>query len=616
MKRRVISLLLIVVLIFGMFPISANAAAKYSVNDAIAYAKAHWNDGKGLCAEFVSRCVKAGGLSMTVQTGTGSCYRAIMSASGLKRETIKLNASGYATKALNGDRLAKGDVVIQWCTTHNIAPHIMICGGYDSKGYATYYAHNGAMNNQRYNLGLNEAYEHTKACDMGGQVIRLSTLDPAVAGDSVSFNDTAVSANAYNATFTTKLSYTGTRPTAMGFELGSSQDDLFYQIKEMMGGTANPYQFSYVLSNLEHNTTYYYRFFAEVKGKLVYSNVSSFKTKEDTAAISVTQQQECGYRVKVNADTEVYCYNAPTSKDKYRYYPHTDNGFTLYCTQRLVMSDYTVRYRLTDSEGRIMYFRFLTGAMQAEQVHDYKETTVAATCTQEGYTNHVCACGNSYTDNQTAALGHSYAGGVCLRCGISGGTPQPEGCPGGGACPGKSYADMPPVNNWAHEGIDYCIQGGLMNGVSSTRFNPTGSVTRAQLVTIIYRMEGSPYVNFRGTFDDVKAGAWYANAVEWAYAQGIVTGKSATRFDPEGKITREQIAAILYRYNGKPQASGSLASFPDSGKVSTYAVDALVWATTEGLINGVSSGGITTLSPQNNATRAQIASIIMRYVEG
>ena len=177
--KRLTCLVLLMALMLSMVPsfaTSAYAAPAYDPVKALNYAKSHWNDGQGLCAEFVSRCVIAGGLKIGVEAGTGGCWRAITKATGLSKQTLKLNSKGYATKELNEGILAAGDVVIQWCNTHSIAPHIMICGGFDSSGYATYYAHNGALNNQRYKLSVNLAYQHTTDCDMGGQVIHLSSL--------------------------------------------------------------------------------------------------------------------------------------------------------------------------------------------------------------------------------------------------------------------------------------------------------------------------------------------------------------------------------------------------------------------------------------------------------
>ncbi len=175
--------------------------------------------------------------------------------------------------------------------------------------------------------------------------------------------------------------------------------------------------------------------------------------------------------------------------------------------------------------------------------------------------------------------------------------------------------DAPDQENWAHAGIDYCVENGLMKGVSETVFTPTGSVTRAQLVTILYRLAGEPAVEFTGAFTDVAEGLWYSDAIEWAAANGVVNGVGEGRFNPDGEITREQIAAILYRYSGSPKAEGSLSAFPDAASVSDYAVDAMIWATGKGLINGIGQGDVTILSPKTNASRAQIASIIMRYAE-
>ncbi len=181
--------------------------------------------------------------------------------------------------------------------------------------------------------------------------------------------------------------------------------------------------------------------------------------------------------------------------------------------------------------------------------------------------------------------------------------------------PCRRFSDMPHDSNWAYDGIAYCVKNELMNGTSTTTFSPNGTVSRAQLVTILYRVAGSPETEFKGTFTDVPSGQWYSNAIEWAAANGVVNGIGDGKFGPDLSITREQIATILYRYEKEPAVSGNLNSFPDHGKVNNFAANGLIWATQEGLINGISSDGITTLAPQNNATRAQIASIIMRYLE-
>ena len=180
-------------------------------------------------------------------------------------------------------------------------------------------------------------------------------------------------------------------------------------------------------------------------------------------------------------------------------------------------------------------------------------------------------------------------------------------------CPSAAFSDVPPEGNWAHEGIDFMVKNEYMNGVGGGKFAPEGIVTRAQLVTILYRLDGSPETTFKNTFSDVADGKWYSLPIEWAAANAIVNGVGEGRFNPDGKITREQIAAILYRYSGSPKAEGDLNAFPDASSASNYARDALIWATQRELINGIASGSVKNLAPRNNATRAQIAAIVSRF---
>lgn len=172
------------------------------------------------------------------------------------------------------------------------------------------------------------------------------------------------------------------------------------------------------------------------------------------------------------------------------------------------------------------------------------------------------------------------------------------------------------VSGWYADDVRYVYYFGLMNGMSNTTFAPNDTLTRAQLVTILYRMEERDKVEFKGVFTDVPAGQWYSDAVEWAAANGIVNGMGDGTFRPNDAITREQIAAILYRNNNIAIEEGfdSLSEFPDRGDVSSYARDAMCWAVANGLINGIASNGTTNLKPRANATRAQIAAIIVRYV--
>ena len=184
--------------------------------------------------------------------------------------------------------------------------------------------------------------------------------------------------------------------------------------------------------------------------------------------------------------------------------------------------------------------------------------------------------------------------------------------------PKQVYLDVA-RESWYADAVDYASGHELMNGVGSGRFSPDGTMTRAMVVTVLWRLQGSPAAERTHGFTDVKETDWYAQAVNWAFARGIANGVNDSRFHPDGSITREQLATFLYRYASycDPDLAdhGALPDFPDKGTVSSYAEEALVWACGEGLINGVKDGSTTYLRPKASATRAQVAAILMRYME-
>ena len=193
-------------------------------------------------------------------------------------------------------------------------------------------------------------------------------------------------------------------------------------------------------------------------------------------------------------------------------------------------------------------------------------------------------------------------------------------CPGGAACPSFRFRDVPAPSNWAHEGIDYCVRHGLMSGFDATTFSPDTVSTRAQIVMILYNLSGdtTDYSKYYVPFTDVRPGTWYYNAVAWGYDKDIVSGMTPTTFAPDGLITREQMAVLLYGYTEKyaPAYLGGAASlngFPDAASVSNWAYAAMSWAVGNGLISGIASNGADYLAPSGGATRAQIAAIMMRY---
>ena len=169
---------------------------------------------------------------------------------------------------------------------------------------------------------------------------------------------------------------------------------------------------------------------------------------------------------------------------------------------------------------------------------------------------------------------------------------------------------------WYYDAVEYVYDNGLMNGTASDTFAPNATLTRGMLATVLWRMEGSPVVNYALPFEDVSGDQWYTEAIRWAASVGVVNGTSATTYAPNANITREQLATMLYRYaaykSGSVSTSASLSGFTDAGSVSDYAADAMEWAVAEEIIGGMTS---TTLVPQGSATRAQTATMLMRYCE-
>ena len=243
---------------------------------------------------------------------------------------------------------------------------------------------------------------------------------------------------------------------------------------------------------------------------------------------------------------------------------------------------------------------------------------VAATCTASGLTEgSKCAvCGATLTAQKVIPAAHHYVDGVCTVCGAKDPTAVP--CPGGEACPGHKFTDMPSTTNWAHNGIDFVVAHKLFAGTSDTTFEPNTKLTRAMIVEILYCLEGEPAVEAENPFTDVSGSAWYTKAVLWAASNNIVAGIGNGRFDPNGTATREQAATILYEYarfkGCDVDVYGDLSAFADADSVSAFARAPMTWAVAEGLISGAVINGRTLLDPQGVTTRAQFAMIMMQYV--
>lgn len=182
-------------------------------------------------------------------------------------------------------------------------------------------------------------------------------------------------------------------------------------------------------------------------------------------------------------------------------------------------------------------------------------------------------------------------------------------CPRDDSCPVAAFSDTE-LKAWYHDGVHYCLENNLMVGTGKTTFEPHTVTTRGMIVTILWRLEGSPIVKRPMDYDDVNLEDWYGKAVRWADSAGVVTGYGNGKFGPNDPITREQMAVMLWRYAGSPKVDGNLFSFVDGAQVSDWAQSAMIWAVEQGLIAGV---GNDRLEPGGQATRAQAATILMRF---
>ena len=265
-------------------------------------------------------------------------------------------------------------------------------------------------------------------------------------------------------------------------------------------------------------------------------------------------------------------------------------------------------------------------------VHSYTAVVTAPTCTEKGYTTHTCACGDSYVDTYVDALGHAWDNGkvtkeptatetgvrtyTCTRCSAT----KTETIPATGSVDvTQMFTDV--TKNWAYPGIQYCVTHGIMGGMGDGTFAPTGTTTRAQIVQILYNLEGTPAVSGTTPFTDLTAN-WYKPAILWAYQNNVVAGTSPTTFAPDQPVTREQIAVILTQYMfhvlkmERTWTSADLSTFPDGANVSSWAKEAMQDAVALGLINGTkASDGVVYLDPQGSAARQQVATILMNFCQ-
>ena len=328
-------------------------------------------------------------------------------------------------------------------------------------------------------------------------------------------------------------------------------------------------------------------------------------------------------------DQREYCVTVQGGGSKKSYYT-TDTSVSVTIKRRELHCNVTVESRNTKyanySSSSYATFR----CVEAHE-HSYTAVVTAPTCTEKGYTTHTCACGDSYVDTYVDALGHAWDNGkvtkeptatetgvrtyTCTRCHET----KTESIPVVSVDVTQMFTDV--TNNWAYPGIQYCVTHGIMGGMGNGTFAPTGTTTRAQIVQILYNLEGTPAVSGMTPFTDLTAN-WYKPAILWAYQNNVVAGTSPTTFDPDQPVTREQIAVILTQYMfhvlkmERTWMPADLSTFPDGANVSSWAKEAMQDAVALGLINGTKAPDDKVyLDPQGSAARQQVATILMNFCQ-
>ena len=273
-----------------------------------------------------------------------------------------------------------------------------------------------------------------------------------------------------------------------------------------------------------------------------------------------------------------------------------DNGRTFACViYNIALKDITL---FVTDEAKLT----VTPVVPCQHVKVIDTPAIAATCTTDGRTegSHCSVCNEVLSVSEVIkATGHDFSdldGIRCKNCGEY--VPFP-------------FTDVPKTA-WYRADVEYVWQHGIMKGISATKFGPDTKMTRAMFVTVLYRMEGSPSVEGMQipAFTDIGA-KWCYDAIIWAYNAGVTLGKTATTFAPNDSITRAEIVTMVYRYSGSPTVSG-VPNFTDAASVGAWARDAIIWATSVGVVNGYTDGSF---GPNKTALRSEMAAMLHRYME-
>jgi len=563
MKKRALSFFLMLIMVFALLPTSAYAKYTYDPAKAIAWAtnKTEFDKYGGKCAAFVSRCLREGGLKDVSYSEPGAMV------SFLEKSDY---GTTYRINDANLKKLKAGDVVMVYCGKgHDKSKywglHTIFVTAVDQKNKKfTYCTKNESRFCVTKTFGYLKNYASYIKCN------RCGSSSNSV-GVFVSMNTTSQMP---------KQKYT------LLFDGNSGSGSMSNQVVTMGDKFALP---------------------------------SCTFTREGYRCI--------GWNVCRNADKTWY-----VAKHGWL----TQQQITEQkLEKKLYANDSSAQYVFdsswTQGCSTVSTYTFHAVWEQLPHEHNYVRQERPATCTQDGFVKYVCACGSSYNEAVYPALGHDWDSGTvtkeptatetgvrtyaCTRCNET----KTESIPVVSVDVTQMFTDV--TKNWAYPGIQYCVTHGIMGGMGDGTFAPTGTTTRAQIVQILYNLEGTPAVSGTTPFTDLTAN-WYKPAILWAYQNNVVAGTSPTTFDPEGPVTREQIAVILtqYMFNvlkmERTWTPADLSAFPDGANVSSWAKEAMQDAVALGLINGTkASDGLVYLDPQGSATRQQVATILMNFCQ-
>ena len=563
MKKRALSFFLMLIMVFALLPTSAYAKYTYDPAKAIAWAtnKTEFDKYGGKCASFVSRCLREGGLKDVSYSEPGAMV------SFLEKSDY---GTTYRINDANLKKLKAGDVVMVYCGKgHDKSKywglHTIFVTAVDQKNKKfTYCAKNESRFCVTKTFGYLKNYASYIKCN------RCGSSSNSV-GVFVSMNTTSQ---------TPKQKYT------LLFDGNGGSGSISNQTVTMGDKFALP---------------------------------SCTFTREGYRCI--------GWNVCRNADKTWY-----VAKHGWL----TQQQITEQkLEKKLYANDSSAQYVFdsswTQGCSTVSTYTFHAVWEQLPHEHNYVRQERPATCTQDGYVKYVCACGSSYNEAVYPALGHDWDSGTvtkeptatetgirtyaCTRCNET----KTESIPVVSVDVTQMFTDV--TKNWAYPGIQYCVTHGIMGGMGDGTFAPTGTTTRAQIVQILYNLEGTPAVSGTTPFTDLTAN-WYKPAILWAYQNNVVAGTSPTTFDPEGPVTREQIAVILTQYMfhvlkmERTWTPADLSTFPDGAQVSSWAKEAMQDAVALGLINGTKApDGVVYLDPQGSAARQQVATILMNFCQ-